>query len=939
MKRLVSMIAIALAAIACLPAGAQAAFGINNFDVTFTDAEGNPAEAGSHPFALTFSAGTNFDEALIPEGYLRDLSVEQIPGFVGDTTAYKRCTTAEFLALNGSEPGCSPQTQVGIAGVTAQTAGVWQTLPIFNLTPPPGVLLRLGFHIATESIYIDAGLNQSPPYNAVAASRNTPQLINVFGTKIQLWGNPSDPRHDELRGPCGAQAAFLEPGDIEGFEFKPTGKSCPVPANPKPFLTMPTDCSHPLSSSYAAVSWNDLDGDGVSDTNAGSRLTHDLAGNPTPLFGCGKLNFKPSITALPTTRAAQSPTGLDFSLDVKDEGLTSAKEGARAHSAIKKAVVTLPEGMTANPSVAEGLEVCSEDDLRRETLASAPGAGCPEASKIGTLEVESPLVEEPIKGALYQASPHANLADDTLLAFYVVFKNPRLGVIVKLPVKVEPDPKTGQLIAVTEDIPQLPFSHFRLHFREGGRSPLVSPPLCGTYEASAELTPWSGGAPTTTNSAFQIVSGPNEGPCPKGGTPPFEPGFAAGSQSNAAGRFSPFSMRLTRRDGDQDLTRFDATLPPGVGAILAGVDKCPDAQIALAKAKTGIAELHSPSCPANSRVGSVEAGAGVGSQLTYVPGSIYLAGAFGGAPLSVVGVVPAVAGPFDVGTVVTRQALVVNPRTAEVTADGAHSDPLPHILAGIPLVVRDIQVNVDRNHFTYNPTDCDPFAAKASIWGGGLDPFSLADDSPVARQARYQAASCASLGFKPSLTLKLKGGTKRGDHPKLRGVFKPRAGDANLKSLVLRLPRSAFLDQGHIRTICTRVQFAAKACPAGAIYGHARAFTPVLSEPLEGPVYLRSSNHKLPDFVAALHGLVDVEAVARIDSKHGGIRATFTEVPDAPISKVVVNMEGGKKGLIVNSTNLCAAKHHADADFEGHNAKQLSAKPLVGASCKKPKKR
>jgi hypothetical protein len=421
--------------------------------------------------------------------------------------------------------------------------------------------------------------------------------------------------------------------------------------------------------------------------------------------------------------------------------------------------------------------------------------------------------------------------------------------------------------------------------------------------------------------------------CPKGGTPPFEPGFVAGSQSNAAGRFSPFSMRLTRRDGDQDLTRFDATLPPGVGGILAGVDKCPDAQIALAKTKTGIAELASPSCPANSKIGTIKAGAGVGSQLTYVPGSVYLAGAFGGAPLSVVGVVPAVAGPFDIGNVVVRQALVVNPRTAEVAVDGAHSDPLPHILAGIPLVVRDIQVHVDRHNFTYNATSCDPFAAKASIWGGGLDPFSIADNSPVARESRYQAASCASLGFKPKLSLRLNGGTKRGAHPKIRGVFTPRPGDANLKGLVLRLPRSAFLDQAHIRTICTRVQFAAKACPEGAIYGHARAFTPVLSEPLEGPVYLRSSNHNLPDFVAALHGLVDVEAVARVDSKKGGIRLTFNDTPDAPISKVVVNMQGGKKGLIVNSTNLCAAKHKATAEFEGHNAKQLTSKPLVQSSC------
>jgi hypothetical protein len=399
-------------------------------------------------------------------------------------------------------------------------------------------------------------------------------------------------------------------------------------------------------------------------------------------------------------------------------------------------------------------------------------------------------------------------------------------------------------------------------------------------------------------------------------------------------------MRLTRRDGDQDLTRFDATLPPGVVAKLAGVTRCPDAQIALAKQKTGIAELRSPSCPSNSKIGGIEAGAGVGSQLTYVPGTLYLAGPFAGAPLSVVGVVPAVAGPFDVGTVVVRQALQVNPRTAEVTADGAHSDPIPHILQGIPLLVRDIQVNVDRSDFTINPTSCHPFATAAQIWGGGTNLFSTLDDSPVPRQARYQAASCQSLPFKPRLSLKLKGGTRRGAHPKLHAVLRPRSGDANLKSTVVRLPRSAFLDQGHIRTICTRVQYAAGAgngaqCPAGSVYGHVRAFTPLLSEPLEGPAYLRSSSHNLPDLVFSLHGLINLEAVGRIDSKHGGIRASFEGIPDAPVSKVVVDMQGARKGLIVNSTDLCARAHHANVGLEGHNAKQLTIKPAMQAGCSK----
>ncbi|HEY8810504.1 MAG TPA: hypothetical protein VIM28_10840, partial [Solirubrobacterales bacterium] len=726
---------------------------------------------------------------------------------------------------------------------------------------------------------------------------------------------PADPRHDGGRGACHKGGAK---------QLKEPGATCPAGTSEVSFLTMPRACEGPLASRYEVDAW----------TNPGVFVSGSAPA--PPMTGCGKLAFGPTITAQPTTRAAQSPTGLDFSLDVEDEGLTNPHEGATAASDIRKAVVTLPEGMTANPSSAEGLETCSEGDLARETLQAAPGEGCPDASKLGTVEVESPLIDESLKGSLYLAKPYEN-EFGSLIALYLVIENRDLGIIVKQGLKVEPDPKTGQLITTTEEIPQLPFSHFRLHFREGARSPLVSPPACGEYSVQATLYPWSGTAPVTTNSAFQIISGNDESPCPPGGTPPFKPGFEAGSINNNAGSFSPFDMRLTRRDGDQDLTKFSAKLPPGMVAKLAGTTMCPESAIAQARSRTGIhggtEELASPSCPSTSQIGRVLAGAGVGSVLTYVPGKIYLAGLYKGAPLSVVAIVPAVAGPFDVGTVVTQEALRIDPRSAEVEADGSSSDPIPHILAGIPLKVRDIRVYVDKPSFTLNPTNCTPSAVAATLWGGGADVFSVADDSPLSLSSRFQAANCANLGFKPRLSLALKGGTKRGGHPALTGTYTPRPGDANLKGLVLRLPRSAFLDQAHIRTICTRVQFAAKSCPAGAVYGHVTAYTPILEEPLEGPVYLRSSNHNLPDFVADLHGLVDVEAVARIDSVKGGIRASFEDVPDAPLTKVVVQMQGAKKGLIVNSTDLCAAKHRANAQFSGQNGKSYAAKPVVGASC------
>jgi hypothetical protein len=912
MRRQIAIAALCASALVAVvgAAPASAAFGLHDLDITFTNSDGSTAtQAGSHPYAFTTEFAVNVKEEggiEVPDEGLKDILAELPPGLLANPTAVPQCSAADFAI----EPGtaCPNASAIGFFDLTfgfGEPGSV--KVPVFNLTPPPGSVARFGFRALRVPVVIDGSINSHPPYNAFASSRNTNGSAFFYRGALTLWGNPASPLHDAERGSCVSTEA---------------SDNCPVGIDEKPFTLLPRSCTGPLETKIKARSWFHPE------------IWREYFPTSEGMSGCSKLPFSPEIDSQLSSGEASSPSGLAFNLDIPAPGLDDP-DGVAA-SDIKKTVVTLPEGVTVNPSQAEGLLACSAADLDRESATSEPGEGCPEASKIGTVEVETPLLEgEILKGGLFVAKPFEN-PFGTLIALYMTVKDPELGVNVVLEGKVEPDPRTGQLVATFDNLPQTPFEHFRLRFREGGRSPLITPPRCGTYETKAVFTPWANPNTTyPTTSTFEVTHGVGGAPCPAAGAPPFDPGFQAGSQSSSAAAYSPFSMRLTRRDGDQDLTRFDAILPPGVLAKLVGVDKCPDGQIAKAKTKSGAAELRSPSCPTNSKIGTVWGGAGVGSQLTYVPGSLYLAGPFGGASLSAVGIVPAVAGPFDVGTVVVRQALAVDPRSGEVTADGTHSDPIPHILAGIPLSVRDIQVHVDRPSFTFNPTSCDPFATEASIWGGGTNLFSVADDSPVARQAHYQASNCSRLGFEPRLNLKLKGGAKRGDHPRLRGTFQPRVGDANLEGMVLRLPRSAFLDQAHIRTICTRVQFAADACPPGAIYGYARAFTPVLEEPLEGPVYLRSSNHNLPDLVLALHGLVDVEAVARIDSKRGGIRATFTQVPDAPTSKVLVTMRGGKKGLIVNSTGLCEKSHQANAQLDAHNGKRRTITPVLRAICAK----
>jgi hypothetical protein len=930
MRRLLYALGAAALALALAAPSAQADFGLHGFEVAFSEEDGSPAtQAGAHPYEMKtsfFANTTEVEGVVLPVEPIKDALFSQVEGFVGNPAAVPACSTLDFLEREGAiVPECAYGSAVGVANIYLKPPELGLgslKAPVYLLEHAPGAAAKLGFWVAGVPVTVDVSPSETAPYEVIGASRNVSQIVSFYGAELILWGTPADPGHDEERAAC-----YLG------------GKSCPAGTAEIPFLTLPRACGRPLSSRWAIDSW----------PHPGAFV---FGSSPSPeIVGCDKLSFGPTIAAQPTTQAAQSPTGLDFGLDVKDEGLTNPHEGALAGSDIERALVTLPRGLTINASQADGLEVCSEADLARESAFAAPGEGCPEASKVGTIEVETPLLgDHVLKGSLYVAEPYANLAGDSLIAVYVVIRDPELGIIVRQPVRVDPDPQSGQLIATSEDMPQVPFSHFRLHFREGGRSPLISPPGCGSFDVQARLFPWAGGPPADSTSSFTILSGPGGGLCPSGPAP-FHPGFEAGTQSNAAKAFSPFAMRVARGDGEQDISKLSALLPPGVAGILVGLTHCPEAAIAAARARSGPhggrEELERPSCPQSSRIGRSVAGAGVGSQLTYVSGSLYLAGPYNGAPLSVVSITPAVAGPFDAGTVVVRFALNLNPKTGEVVVDGSASDPIPHILKGIPLNVRDLRAFADRPNFIFNASGCSRRQVQATLWGAGTALAPL-PPSPVALSARYQAAGCASLGFKPKLAIKLSGGTHRGEDPALRAVVTPRPKDANFAAAAVTLPRSAFLDQGHIRTVCTRVQFAAGAgngaqCPKGSVYGRARAFSPILEEPATGPVFLRSSSHNLPDLVIALQGppsaAAKVEISARIDSVHGGIRTSFEAIPDLPVSRFVLDMQGGKKGLIVNSTDLCRREHRARAQLSGQNGRRALLHPVVRATGCKPRHR
>ena len=533
--------------------------------------------------------------------------------------------------------------------------------------------------------------------------------------------------------------------------------------------------------------------------------------------------------------------------------------------------MTLPPGMGLNPSAASGgLQTCASAQFGLG--AHSESNGCPAASKVGTVSIDTPpLPDGSLTGDVYVGR---QLSRDPLSGqeyrIFVEADSKRYGVVVRLEGKVSADPQTGRLtttfegrevegiggIKVPKGLPQVPFSTFTLDFDGGAHAVLTSPTTCGPSQTTTEMSPWSGNAVAHPSSDFTLTNAPGGGKCAKSGAErPFAPGFAAHTAKPQGGAYSPLSLDIARPDGQQELKGVEVDLPPGVTGKLAGLTYCPEAALAAAATKSGAEEAATPSCPTSSWVGGADILSGSGPAPVHIAGKVYLAGPYKGAPLSLAVVTPATAGPFDLGTVVVRVALFVNPETAQIHAV---SDPIPHVYGGALLDIRSISIRADRPNFALNPTNCAPLAAVANLRGGANDPNNPPGYSSYLSSSFFQVHGCESLGFQPKLFMRLYGAHRRAKNPKLRAVLQARGGDADIARAAVILPKALILDQANLSKVCTRVQFAANACPKKSIYGYARAFTPLLSKPLEGPVYLRSSSNELPDLVSDLHGQVPI---------------------------------------------------------------------------------
>jgi hypothetical protein len=885
-------------------------------------AEGGGPEtvAGAHPYALRIGVGLRLGAEVegkpgVPfsAGDLRDLHLEMPPGLLENPNVVGQCSAAAFHAprvspfeASASGESCPDDSQVGTVEVSAAAeGGATRRFGLFNLAPPPGVPSEIGFAPFGEPIVFAAEERPGPDgtYALTLNAVDVPQWINVHALRMTIWGTPWGVSHNGERGNCLNEA---EPS----FPWAKCSVGPPSTKPPLAYLTMPTTCEGPLWFGARADAWQ------------GPGEVATVAISPQ-LGGCEGLTFDPLAFGRLTDKKGASPTGFNFQLTNDNSALTVP--GSRIPSQTRALELTLPEGATINPSVAAGLGVCTPAQYGGEAPTSPPGSGCPSDSKIGDFSVETPLFAGQLQGAIYLAEPDdpgrpgAENPFDALVAVYLVARLPERGVLIRLAGELHPDPGSGQITARFDSLPELPYTNLQLNFREGQRAPLVTPPNCGTYLTQIQMSPWAGGARQVhLASESSVGSGIEGGPCPSG-TPPFRPAVSAGGLNSNAGSYTPYFVHIKRQDTEQEVTSYSLDLPQGISGKLAGVPLCSDAAIAAARGRSGVEETEHPSCPAAGQVGRTLTGYGVGPSLTYAPGRVYLAGPYHGQPLSLVTINAATVGPFDLGTIVIRSAFSVNELTGRLAIDSSGSDPIPHILKGIPLRLRDIRIYIDRPEFTLNPTSCEPSQLDSKVTGSGAN-FGVAAGGTSTSSVHFQLLNCGTLGYSPKLGLKMRGGTKINQFPSLQAVVQGRPGDANLKDFVVTMPHSEFLAQQHIRGVCTRVQFAADACPANSIYGSAVAFTPLLDEPLRGNVYLRSSSHAVPDLVASLYsGSIHLVLDGRIGSKHGGIQTSFSDLPDEPLTRFVMRLRGGKHGLLVNSANICQNPPVATVRAVGQN--------------------
>ncbi len=903
--------------------GAPVQFGAEDYEQTAYNENGSvDTQAGSHPFELTSTFGLN-QTAKFPyvPALVKDLHFNLPPGLVGNPTPFPQCSDLEFEKGTPSDgflaDACPAKTVLGVAVVTIYEPDnlgptpVTVPVPLFNLKPEVGEPARFGFDVLADDVVLNTSVRTGGDYGVTVSANNITQQVAFLGSSVTFWGVPGAAVHDPARG-----WACLG-NNIWGGSFPcdPLGES-----SPPPFLSLPTSCTGPLQTSVEADSW----------AQQGSFTAPVSPVFEPALDGCDRLPFSPSISVAPDGEAGDTPSGLTVGIHVPQSLVLNPTGLAEAN--VKDTTVTLPAGVALNPAAGDGLEACSEAQI---ALAVHSEPLCPEASKVGTVEIRSPLLPNALTGAVYLAAQEAN-PFGSLVALYIVAQDPVSGTLIKVAGEVSLNPVTGQLVATFDNTPQLPFEDLSLHFFGGDRAPLATPSLCGAYTTTASIEPWSGNAPATPSSTFDITSGPNHVPCAD--PLPFAPTLTAGTTSIQAGGFSPFTMTMSREDGNQNLQAVQLKVPPGLSGLLSGVKLC------------GEPQADEGTCGPESEIGETTVSVGLGGDPFSVKGGkVYITGPYEGAPFGLSITNPAKAGPYDLeqgkdacDCVLVRGKIEVNPRTAELTVTTDDTGPykIPTILDGIPLQIKHVNVTINRPGFTFNPTNCSKLAVTGSL--------SSTEGAVDAIEVPFQVTNCAVLGFAPKFAVSTSGKTSRADGAslsvKLTYPTAPFGSQANVAQVKVELPKRLPSRLTTLQKACSAAQFESNpaGCPPASVVGFAKALTPLIPVPLEGPAYFVShGGEAFPSLIIVLQGYnVTLDLVgSTFISKAGVTSSTFKTVPDAPVGSFELNLPEGPYSALSANGNLCKSKLAMPTEFVAQNGASIhTSTKITVTGCAKTKK-
>jgi hypothetical protein len=898
-----------------------AQFGVENYELSSEEEGGAPAtQAGSHPFQLTTTIALNQTLGEEPVALTKDLNFKLPPGLIGNPIVLPRCRLADFL-----NEACPPDTAIGVAtpviNEEARGIGVPKiTVPLFNLEPAIGEPARFGFLPTNITpVFIDTSVRTGGDYGITSSVDNIEQVSGFLSSEVTIWGAPGDPRHDISRGyACLNQQPSCKPQQE---------------VHPPPFLSLPTSCTGPLTTSVETDSW----------TQPGDFQSFPSREPMSEMDGCNRLPFSPSISVAPDGQAASKPSGLTVDVHVPQE--ESLNGAGLSESDVRDTTVALPPGVTIDPAGADGLEACSEAEIGYLPGQSSPprelrftsglpapkGAPaepfCPNASKIGTVKIKLPILENPLEGSVYLATQNTN-PFGSLVAIYIVAEEPISGVLVKLPGEVSLDRVTGQIVTTLLNTPQAPFEDAELHFFGEDRAPLATPAHCGTYTTTASIAPWSGNEAGQPSSSFQIVSGPDGTACQN--PLQFAPSLTAGTTSIQAGGFSPFTMTMSREDGQQNLQAISLRMPPGLSGLLSSVKLCGEPQADLG------------TCGKESEIGETVVSVGLGSNPFSVRGGkVFITEGYEGAPYGLSIVNPAKAGPFDLGQVVVRAKIEVDPTTAALTITTDNSGPykIPSILDGIPLEIKHVNVTIDRPGFTFNPTNCNPMRITGSL--------SSTEGATSALSVPLQVTNCAVLGFKPGFSVSTSGKTSRANgaslHVKLTYPRAPFGSQANIAKVKVDLPKQLPSRLTTLQKACPDKTFDQNPalCSPESRVGQAMALTPLLPVPLSGPAYFVShGGAKFPELIIVLSGYgttIQLRAETFIN-KAGITSSTFRTVPDAPVGSFELTLPQGKYSALAANGNLCKSTLKMPTAFTAQNGAVIHKNtPISVTGCPKAK--